>query len=226
MPAIAESKRWRNDSEKTKKMKMKKSQKTTRHKKEYYQAQTNDRKICDAVGCDREGLYKAPKSPDTVGQDYYFFCLQHVQEYNKAWNFFASYSDEDMEKAYADLALGDRKTKPLFNQYQRATKLMFEQLKSILGDDFDRLNIGKNDPTQDQPFQQNIFKNQSMWNEKQKQALRILLLDVNASEADIRQQYKNLVKKYHPDGHKNDKEFFENKLKKINHAYGVLLPKK
>lgn len=44
----------------------------------------------------------------------------------------------------------------------------------------------------------------------------------NASQAEIKDAYKALVKKYHPDVYAGDKTFAEKKIKEINAAYDVL----
>lgn len=43
-----------------------------------------------------------------------------------------------------------------------------------------------------------------------------------ASQEDIKNAYKNLVKKYHPDIYPGDKSFAEKKIKEINVAYEIL----
>ena len=54
-------------------------------------------KFCDYRGCHEEGLYKAPK--DNSLSDSYWFCLKHVKEYNKNWNYYRDYNEEEMEAA-------------------------------------------------------------------------------------------------------------------------------
>ncbi len=44
----------------------------------------------------------------------------------------------------------------------------------------------------------------------------------NASQKEIKEAYKKLVKKYHPDIYKGDKSFAEKKTQEINSAYDVL----
>ena len=44
-------------------------------------------KICDASNCNHEGIYPAPKSRDQLNE-YYFFCLDHIRDFNKSWNYF------------------------------------------------------------------------------------------------------------------------------------------
>lgn len=50
----------------------------------------------------------------------------------------------------------------------------------------------------------------------------ILGVNKNSSQKEIRESYKNLVKKYHPDLYRGDKSFAEKKTKEINVAYDVL----
>ena len=50
----------------------------------------------------------------------------------------------------------------------------------------------------------------------------ILKINQNASQKEIKEAYKSLIKKYHPDIYRGDKTFAENKTKQINEAYNVL----
>ena len=50
----------------------------------------------------------------------------------------------------------------------------------------------------------------------------ILNISQKATNKEIKNSYKSLVKKYHPDLYKGDKNFAENKIKEINEAYEVL----
>lgn len=50
----------------------------------------------------------------------------------------------------------------------------------------------------------------------------ILGVSKNASQEEIRNAYKTLVKKYHPDLYQGDKSFAEKKTKEINEAYDIL----
>ena len=50
---------------------------------------------CDHPGCEKAGEYRAPK--DRKLKDYYWFCLEHVQEYNAQWNYYAGEIPEEDE---------------------------------------------------------------------------------------------------------------------------------
>src|SRR5688572_11661750 len=51
---------------------------------------------CGWEGCDRDGLYRAPKGHRAVGE-YHHFCLEHVRHYNAAFNFFAEMDTDQVE---------------------------------------------------------------------------------------------------------------------------------
>ena len=56
---------------------------------------------------------------------------------------------------------------------------------------------------------------------------KLLEVDRNASEAEIKKSYRKMAMKYHPDRNKDDKESAEKKFKQIKEAYEVLSdPKK
>ena len=50
---------------------------------------------------------------------------------------------------------------------------------------------------------------------------QILEVPRDASQADIKKSYRQLVRKYHPDTHPGDSEA-EERFKKINAAYSVM----
>ena len=52
---------------------------------------------CSWEGCDRDGIYRAPKGHRAVGE-YHSFCLEHVRHYNTAFNFFAGMSTDQVEE--------------------------------------------------------------------------------------------------------------------------------
>lgn len=53
-------------------------------------------RTCEWPGCSEKAAYRAPISPDQL-HDFRWFCLNHVREYNRAWNFFEGWSEEDMD---------------------------------------------------------------------------------------------------------------------------------
>ena len=59
-------------------------------------------KSCEWPGCEETGAYRAPASPERL-QEFRWYCLDHVREYNRAWNFFSGWTEEELdEQARAD----------------------------------------------------------------------------------------------------------------------------
>ena len=70
------------------------------------------------AGLHPEGKFRAPKNPDNL-DDFHWFCLDHVREYNLKWNFFDSHSDEDLERQFAADRVWGRPTRPFGQAAQR-----------------------------------------------------------------------------------------------------------
>ena len=65
--------------------------------------------ICEHPGCTEIGEHRAPRSRERLG-DYYWFCLEHVREYNKSWNYYAGMSDVEVEADLRRSTTWDRPT--------------------------------------------------------------------------------------------------------------------
>ena len=66
---------------------------------------------CEHPGCDKQGKYRAPKSPDNL-DEFLWFCLEHVRAYNLKWNFFENHSEAELERQFAADKVWERPTKP------------------------------------------------------------------------------------------------------------------
>ncbi len=64
---------------------------------------------CDHLGCEKQGEYKAPK--DRTLTSNYWFCLEHVREYNKNWNYYTGYTPDEIEQSIRDDVIWQRDTK-------------------------------------------------------------------------------------------------------------------
>ncbi|MEM9139647.1 MAG: J domain-containing protein [Pseudomonadota bacterium] len=53
-------------------------------------------RTCEWPGCSAQAAYRAPTSPDQL-QEFRWFCLDHVREYNRAWNYFDGWSEQEMD---------------------------------------------------------------------------------------------------------------------------------
>jgi curved DNA-binding protein CbpA len=66
-------------------------------------------RVCDWDGCEKKAEHRAPKGRDQEGE-FHWFCLEHVQEYNKNYNYFSGMNDEDLTKYQKASMTGHRPT--------------------------------------------------------------------------------------------------------------------
>lgn len=153
---------------------------------------------CAHPGCKETGQYRAPKSPDHL-DEFLWFCKDHVREYNLKWNFFNGSTEEEMDKQIEDDRVWGRGTKPIGSrEEQRAwARLGVDDPHQVLGDNATR-NPGKAAGT-----------GQRRLPPTERKALEILEARDSWSKAEIRKQYKSLVKDLHPDmngGNRSDED--------------------
>lgn len=168
---------------------------------------------CDVPGCAGHGEFKAPKSRYDL-RDYYWFCLDHVREYNKNWDYFKGMSQGEIENHMYNTMLWDRPTwratQAGYNE-EKLRKAVYEEYRT--GDD-GFADFGSNDDTEAKISARNLPR-------PVLDALSVLDLEPPVNWEDIRKKYKSLAKKHHPDINNNSKDAEEH-LKKINIAYSLL----
>ena len=64
---------------------------------------------CEWPGCEARAHYRAPRSPRQLNQ-FRWFCLDHVRQYNAEWNFFADWTEEEFEAMLDAARVWDRRT--------------------------------------------------------------------------------------------------------------------
>ena len=105
--------------------------------------------VCQWEGCEKPGTHKAPVGRDREGQ-YLNFCIEHVREYNKSYNYFTGMKDEDVTAFQADARRGHRPTWRMGENAAATSKVKREKVKSggfrynkTFSDPFDLLGEGK-----------------------------------------------------------------------------------
>jgi hypothetical protein len=166
-------------------------------------------RVCDMPGCPGHGEYKAPRHRGL--DDYYFFCLEHVQDYNKAWDYFAGMTPSDIESHIINSMLWDRPTRRFDNHAN-----LEDQLKTRA---WQAYHFTEEEPPQ---TREEKFKAAGISrNSPEYEAMAIMGLEPPLDMTVLKTRYKDLVKKHHPDVNKGDKQS-EELLKRINMAYTVL----
>jgi len=170
-------------------------------------------KKCDSPKCHEKGEYRAPKSRVMLNE-YFYFCLDHIKEYNKSWDFYKGMSVEQIENSMRNDTFWDRPSWPLKNSFKNIFDEFNEYVEDFVKNDDDKIN--------DTYFKNKLF-DENLTIEEAK-ALKELDLKMPISLEKIKKNYKKLVKIFHPDVNGNNKDA-EEKFKQINESYKLLLKK-
>lgn len=166
---------------------------------------------CDHPGCAAEGLHPAPRSRSKL-RDFYWFCIDHVQEYNRGWDFFAGMSPEEIVAFRTADVVGHRPTwrVGMNGHWRAATPPPFDA-----ADPFDGLQRG---------FTRGAEARAPILTREEREALSVLDLDGPVEPAELKRRYRALVKRHHPDANGGDKAA-EARLRAIIQAYDRLRPR-
>lgn len=165
-------------------------------------------KACDMPGCKGHGEHRAPK--DRSLSEHYWFCFDHVREYNAAWDFFSGMNAAEVEAQILNSIYGDRPT-------------WRYDVDGAMADALRRTAWQTYHFTEKEPPKENFGPQASVANPNtpEFEALAIMGLEPPVTLKDIKVRYKELAKKYHPDYNPGDKQA-EDLLKSINMSYTIL----
>jgi hypothetical protein len=164
---------------------------------------------CDYPGCRSEGAFRAPKSPDLL-DEFFWFCKDHIRDYNLKWNFFNGTSDAELQKIMDRDRVWDRPTKPFSRQGDGNSwaRLGVDDPLSVLGEKATR-NPGA--PPAAAAATRKLPPTE-------RRAIEILDCRDTQSKTEIRKAYKSLIKVLHPDMNGGDRSH-EDQLQEVVWAW-------
>ena len=183
-------------------------------KKNHLSWEKNYVRKCDKEDCENKGEFRAPKSRLLLNE-YYFFCIDHIKEYNKSWDFYKGLSVNQIENSMREDIIWNRPSWPLKGNPNN----VFEQINQFFNNDTNELNEAEKNKN----YFSNKLIDENLTKEENK-ALSTLGLNLPLNLEKIKKNYKKLVKIFHPDVNGNDK-IAEEKFKEINNSYKILLKK-
>ena len=169
---------------------------------------------CHFYGCQEVGSYRAPKSRYNLdhGIDQWnWFCLIHIRDYNSKWNYYEGMSEQEITKERVSDITWDRPSWPLGGSPFFAGPSSFNETN--FKDPFNFFPDLKNSQAVSSPY--------SSLCKKDKDALALLELSFPFTPEQLRQNYRQLAKRYHPDCNGHTIESQE-KIRTINAAYAFL----
>jgi curved DNA-binding protein CbpA len=167
---------------------------------------------CAEPGCNKPGAYLAPQGRGREGK-FFHFCLDHVREYNRSYNYFNGMSDADVARYQAQTVTGHRPTWSM--GVNGKAKSTFGAFADGFQDPFSLFSCHFGARRGQEEVWRRPVHN------AQRKSLAALNLDETASAAEIKTRYKALVKRHHPDANGGDRST-ENRLREIIQAYTYL----
>ena len=157
-------------------------------------------------GCGAQGEYRAPKSRRNL-REYWWFCLEHVREYNGSWDFYKGMSPGEIEAQLRADTAWQRPSWPLGrlgNVQAWHDELLRDPLQVLSG------KLNRKPPANPEAAPQDL-----------REPLRTLGLSWPTTLDKVKVRYKELAKRHHPDANGGSRES-EETLKTINLAYATL----
>lgn len=169
---------------------------------------------CDHPDCRATATAKAPKSPDRLG-DHYWFCQPHAAEYNRSWNFFAGLSDEESARRREEALTGDRPTWQF--KASRRSREAAAFAAGVARNFADPLGMFRTARRRAEATAETVRRLGKL----ERGALADLDLGEEATAPEIRTRYTELIKRCHPDSNGGDRSA-EHKLQRVLRAYKTL----
>ena len=168
---------------------------------------------CEWEGCRNAGGYRAPKGRHQEGK-YHNFCVTHVREYNKSYNFFAGMPDDDIADYQRSASTGHRPTWNVGVNKMGTSGPPRQKWSETFTDPFGVFGGPTGGPSKPEPARRALGN-------FERRSFEALDLEGTESKTVIKARYKELVKRLHPDANGGDRSL-EDRLREIIQAYNYL----
>ena len=178
---------------------------------------------CAWPGCEKAGGHRAPKGRGAEGE-YHLFCIDHVRDYNKSYNYFAGMSDADVATYQKSSITGHRPTWSsgvnawASTGFKSSAETEMPGYKRDFGthDPFGFFERARQSATEGEERPQR----RPMRNAERK-CFSAMDLPDDTPPDEIKARFKALVKLHHPDSNGGDRGS-EDRLREIIQAYNYL----
>ncbi|WP_130730940.1 J domain-containing protein [Komagataeibacter xylinus] len=169
-------------------------------------------RCCDMHGCDQPAGYRAPRSRDALNK-YFWFCLEHVREYNSRWDYYRGMSPGQIEAHIRADASWDR---PSWKLGQGSAARAFSEDDVI--DPLDLLRGAAKARARSRARRQQDVDRRVGAPPALRYPLGVLDLGWPVSMEELKTRYRQLARQHHPDANGGDRNA-EERFKGINLAY-------
>ncbi|HSQ96058.1 MAG TPA: J domain-containing protein [Croceibacterium sp.] len=175
---------------------------------------------CEADGCREAGEFRAPGSRaagfDGPGE-WRWYCLDHVREFNSAYDWFAGMSADEILAAQSPIAGWQTETRA-FRADAGADGL---PRWADFHDPLDAIGARANDIRVRAGSRRAFDSAWARFTSMEREALGVMGLDPQTDRTKLRRRYSELVRRYHPDRNGGDRSH-ERRLQRVVEAYQLL----
>lgn len=168
---------------------------------------------CQWDDCEKIGTYRAPIGRDAEGL-YLMFCLEHVKEYNKGYNFATGHSDADVARYQREATIGARPT-----WGTAVTRSSEVPMPSTVRSGTAKALNARRSALQRQAQKADLQKRKLKVLEAR--AFETLGLPQDATPEEIKRRYKEKLKLHHPDTNQGNR-ISEDELRASIDAHKIL----
>lgn len=180
-------------------------------------------RLCEKPGCKSPGEHRAPKSRTSLNE-FHWFCLDHVREYNLSWDYFRGMSAGEVDAFQKAALVGNRPTWKLGDRASGTNPKMQIYFRGGQVDPSIVFNDGPKANPKGDPADKRRGKDEKPDFHRSKMqlaSLETLHLEPDATLQDVKARFKELVKRFHPDANGGDRGA-EERLRQVIKAYGQL----
>jgi len=182
----------------------------------------NDGRQCEAPGCDDAGEFRAPghRPPGFDGPGHWrWFCLDHVREFNSAYDWFEGMSAEEIIEAQHPVAGWRRESRA----FRADAGIDGVPRWADFDDPLDAIGARASDIRRRAAQRQAASSPTAgpRFTPREREALNVMGLGGDTDRPRLRRRYTELVRKYHPDRNGGDRSH-EARLTLVVEAYQVL----
>ncbi len=184
---------------------------------------------CDAPGCAGAGEFRAPRSRNALNE-YLWFCLPHVREYNAAWDYYKGMSPAEIESNLRQDTAWQRPTWPLgrlggHHRFETA-EFLRDPLGALHGTPLHAAARRRRQEAATATGEGGGGGGRAAGPSpppppELRAALDVLGLGWPLEAPALRARYKELAKRFHPDANGGDRGA-EERFKDVNRAYSLL----
>ncbi|HHB82940.1 MAG TPA: molecular chaperone DnaJ [Devosia sp.] len=172
--------------------------------------------VCEWEGCEKPGTKRAPKGKAAEGE-FHNFCLTHVRQYNKTFNYFAGMEDAAVASEMKNArSTGERPT------WQQGTNPTAKKRRPVDKRFADPLNLFAR--VANNRGRKPMTERELRLVESDKRAFEVLGFSTRVQADELKKAYKEMVKLHHPDANGGDRGS-EDRLRAIITAYNHLKAK-